>query len=43
MFIAGEFNAKDVEPILSEFLDQFGKKVKPPLKTQIGLPALIYF
>ena len=26
MFIAGEFNAKDVEPILSEFLDQFEAK-----------------
>ena len=47
ILLLGDFNAEDTEPILSEFLEQYEAKkimkIKPALKTQIGLLALIYF
>ena len=42
-----DFNAGDTESIVFEFLEQYEAKnimkIKPALKTQIGLLALTYF
>ena len=47
LVLLGNFNAKDTEPILSEFLERYEAKnimkIKSTLKSQIGLLALIDF
>ena len=45
ILLLGDFNAKDIEPSFSEFLEQCVKKIlserKLALNTQVGLVALI--